>query len=370
MSTSSLTIQRARPHLAIHPLAKSLAARFLVYAVITTASWAVYGHLFQSPLATTPSWDGQHFIAIAAHGYPDVIRNYSRLAFFPGLPLLIRFAHLFTSSWDLAAFSVSVTAGAVFVLTASEIVGRRYGPRTALRAATLLSVAPGAFLYGLAYSDVVALAFASLILFTLTTLNPWRFVIAGFLGTCATLTSPFFAIPICLVILAETFRQTRKIGHTLLATTIAGLGALDYLGYAGSLTHRWDAWWVAEKAWGQGINFSTPLLFLHPNASFSLIPATECVTCALVLIGYAAMVRVHAPYTWYLYTAPMIFLGMFDGGNWLNPRILLDAFPLLLAIAVKARGKWFLPVCLVSLALMQAFLVLYTWHWADYIAQP
>ena len=366
-SSRSIEVRRS---LVLNPLAKGLARRLVVYAAATATSWSVYGLLFQSPLATTPSWDGQHFIAIAAHGYPTVIRNYSRIAFFPGLPLLIRFAHLFTGSWDLAAFTVSVVSGAVFVLAASEIVNRRYGARTAERAAVLLSVAPGAFLYGLAYSDVVALAFASLVLLTLSSVNPWRFMLAGFLGTCATLASPLFAIPVCLVILAETFRQTRKVTQSLLTTAIAGMGAVDYLAYAGALTGRWDAWWVAEKAWGQGLNFSNPIMYLHPRASFSLIPATECVTFVLVLVGYAAMVCERVPYTWYLYTAPMIFLGMFDGGNWLNPRILLDAFPLLLAVAVKARGKWFVPICIVSIALMQAGLVLYTWRWANYIAQP
>lgn len=347
-----------------------IASHLAPYAIITALSWAIYGHLFQSPLATSPAWDGQHFIAIAAHGYPDIIRNYSHLAYFPGLPLLIHFAHYFTSSWDLAAFVVSVIAGGVFICCSAEILYRRYGPHTAMRGAILLSLAPGAFLYGLAYSDVVALALTSAMFLALTSISYWRFHFAAAFGFLATLTSPFFVLPLCLVMLVESWRQTRRASTSLLSTFVTGLGAIEYLAYAGGITGRWDAWWIAEKAWGQGIHFSAPINWLHPSNPASYIPATECVTFAIVVLGYLAMSRARVPLVWYLYSAPMIFLGMFDGGNWLNPRILLDAFPLLLAIAVKVRGKWFVPVCLLSAFLMQAFLILYTWHWANLIAQP
>ncbi|MBP2708125.1 hypothetical protein JOL79_30535 [Microbispora sp. RL4-1S] len=61
-------------------------------------------------------WDSDNFIAIAQYGYDGSpgMQDAPRLtAFFPGLPLFLRYVHLIVSDWSLAIVLVSLVASAV-----------------------------------------------------------------------------------------------------------------------------------------------------------------------------------------------------------------------------------------------------------------
>jgi hypothetical protein len=66
----------------------------------------------------------------------------------------------------------------------------------------------------------------------------------------------------------------------------------------------------------------------------------------------------------------VVAFSLFGRGAWLNPRYLLNAFPLTLATAIKLRGRAFTLAVVLSLIAMQLALVAYLVLWPDQIAQP
>ncbi|WP_203978060.1 mannosyltransferase family protein [Planotetraspora silvatica] len=69
-------------------------------------------------------WDSDNFITIAQHGYdgsPGMADAPKLSAFFPGIPLLLRYLHVFVSDWSLAIVLVSLVASAVVAVALSRL---------------------------------------------------------------------------------------------------------------------------------------------------------------------------------------------------------------------------------------------------------
>lgn len=73
---------------------------------------------------------------------------------------------------------------------------------------------------------------------------------------------------------------------------------------------------------------------------------------------------------WWLYSVPVICFGLFSKGSWINPRILLNAFPLTLTVATRVCKGWFAGLLVASLAAMELALVAYLVLWSNVVAQP
>lgn len=334
-----------------------------VYGVVSLLSWTAFSHYAEPLPLATGSWDGQHYLALAEHGYPvRLVAPYSNLAFLPGMPLAIRLVHEFGLSYDDAGVTVSLLAGAVFIVCCSLLVARRYGEGAGLRAAVLLAVAPAAFLFGLSYADPLALAFVAASFLALDTQRWWT---AGLLGALATATSPI-CLPIVLVA----------------AWTLVGSGrrawpvALMPAGFCGFLIYLWvhtgspANWFRAQqRGWGQG--FAPFNVWDRLSASAGPgIPVTVSICLILAAAGCFAMRRATVPVAWWLYAVPVLAISVFGRGAWPNPRYLLNAFPLTLAAAVKLQRRSFWVAAVVSLAAMQLALVAYLVFWPDQVAQP
>ncbi len=103
-------------------------------------------------------YDTSHYITIAEHGYgydPGYLT-----AFFPGFPLLIRIASIFTlGNTLLAAIMVANVCAFVFFWYLYRLVEADYGEAVAKRAVILSAVFPTSFFLFLGYTEAPLLAF-------------------------------------------------------------------------------------------------------------------------------------------------------------------------------------------------------------------
>lgn len=346
---------RKRPHRLRQGESRSfLGLCLVVYGIAMATTWLAFSLQWESPLRATRAWDGSWYLSIAEHGYPrGVTGHYFRVAFFPGLPLVIRGAHLLGPSWPAAGFSVSVLAGGFLCVCCGLLVRDHFGEQAGRRAAYLTAVAPGAFLFGMTYADPLALGFVSGSLLALDRGHP---ILAGLLGACATATSPL-ALPLELAVL---FVARRRRGSAWWAPALVPLGATCYMVFLWIHTGDPTIWFSAEhRGWHQGPSLLQPWRYYVSPPAYG-IGTIEIVSILLAVAGLLAMWKIRAPAIWWLYTVPVLLISLFDGGSWLDPRLLLDAFPLLLAAAVWVKGRWFVALVVGSTLLMQLGLVAYT----------
>jgi hypothetical protein len=334
------------------------------YAFVVTASWLVCGLVWQPVLQAATAWDAHHYLAIAVDGYPTAITTtFSNLAFFPGMPLAIRLIQTLGFGWPLSGFIVSIVSGAILCVCSGLLVSRYYGDSAGVRAAALLAVSPAAFLFGIAYADPLAIACVA---GALLALDSRQWVLAGAIGAIATATSPL-ALSVILVGLWVAIRQG---GRAWIAVATMPLGVALFIAYLWAHTGSPTIWLQAQKhGWGQGFDLLNTWQRLHASTAIG-IPITVASCLFLGGLGIYAMKRAHVPVAWWLVTIPVLLAGLFDQGSWLNPRFLLNAFPLSLAVAVNVRGRWFMVLLIFSLIALQFALVAYIVLWFNITAQP
>jgi len=338
---------------------------FVPYIAILCGKWLIFTRLWDRPLSYGVSaWDAQHYLAIAEHGYPGSVQQpYSLLAFFPGTPLLVRALHLLTGGYITAGFLESSFMGALACLFAFELVSRRYGHDSGVRAAIVLAVAPGAFLYGMAYAEPLAIAMC---LGTFLCLECRRYALGGVLGFVAGLSSPF-TMPLVLVAAYVAWRR-RTVGAAAVACAPpAGFLAFQLYGFV--RTGRFPVWFAAERTFGQGFALANTIDRFTQSSGVG-IPITVGASLVLAVGAFYAMGKVRAPLAWWLFAVPVVGVGLFSAGSWMNPRILLNAFPLELAAGVAAKGVAFRMLVALSFLAMMLALGAYVVFWPNSVAQP
>lgn len=286
-------------------------------------------------------WDSQHYLAIAKYGYPrhsDVV-HFSRIAFFPIYPLVVRIlSHLTHLSYLGVGETVSLAAGAGFVLVATRLVAHHYGVEAAERAGILLCVFPGSFILSLPYAEALALLLAALAMLSSEKFQPYR---AGVFAGLATATSPLM---LALVpVMAWRAWRSREPGAwvTLLMTPLGFFGYMAYLGiHTGHLTD-----WFSEERQGfeHRVDLLAPIQWL---SHWPGVGITEVASVAVLAWAIASFVRARVPIEWWLYSMSIVIVILFDGILLLNPRILLNAFPLILSIGVVSSRRTFVAIAI------------------------
>jgi len=146
-------------------------------------------------------FDGQWYLRLAAHGYPDqALHVKSTLGFLPLYPLVIRgLASVFATPPLGAALLVSFAGGLVAAVLVQRLAALWWGERTARRAVTVFCLFPGAVVFSMAYSEGLTLP---LVLGCLLALASRRWLAAGVLAALAGLVEPAAVIlfPVCLVV--------------------------------------------------------------------------------------------------------------------------------------------------------------------------
>ena len=299
-------------------------------------------------------WDGQHYLTIAHYGYPRHadVAQFSRLAFFPFYPLVVRIlTHLTHLTYAGVGVFVSLVAGAGFVLVATKLVARAYDVEAAERAGILLCVFPGSFVLSLPYAEALALLLAASAILAMTNFQPYR---SGLFAGLATATSPLMLG--LLPVMAWHAWRTRERGAwiTLLMTPLGFVGFMVYLRvHTGHLTE-----WFAEErqAYSHRVDLLAPISWLsHWNSA----GITEWTCGVLFVAALWCFVRARVPIEWWLYSVSIVVVVLFDGALYVTPRVLLNAFPLILAVGVVSERKNFVRLAICFAILLPLLFLVY-----------
>ncbi len=343
------------------PVAVYLLCRALTLASLVIAD--VFTHKGLS--GDLDIWDGRWFIRAAEQGWPNhlpMVNGHvapSTLAFLPGFPLAIRWL---TASTGLPPLAVGVVISGVSGLSAILAVGmlvRHFaGAVRAERAALLLAVFPGTFVFSLVYSEGIVITCVALGLLALLRRQWW---LAGILGLVASATSPIalaFVVS-CAWCAGSEIRRHRN-WRSLAAPIVAPLGFVGCMVWLWVHTGSLAAWRAAERGgWKSYPSFAYPI---HIIRTFVVDPVAPTRTGQLLMIGTVAAgigavfaIRERQP-------APVLLYGLVAAGMaaisapvGLRPRFLMLAFPLIIAVGTRLRGRaygWTVAVSACFLAIM------------------
>jgi len=320
-------------------------------------------------------WDTVWYLRAAGQGYPvhlpvghgHVLAN--TIAFFPELPAFIRGLSDLTG---VSQFSAGVIISSLTGLTATigvwTLVREYAGDHVADRATVLFALFSGSFVFSMVYSEGLVITGAA---FGLLALLRRRWLLAGLLGAVATAAAPIalaFVIS-CAWAALVAIRRDRD-WRSLAAPILAPLGTVVYLLWTWSHTGTLAAFSRTERGgWHSYVSLAYPFRILwhlvaHPLTSYAnqrLVFAGIIFTIVALIIA----VRDRQPSVVLIYGAAVGMLAMVTAPVGPRPRILLDAFPLILAVALRCRDGWkFKAAASISVVLLVAMTAYEVGSWA------
>ncbi len=319
------------------------------------------------------NWDGEWYLRTAATWYfHHVIRApgaYTTLGFMPMYPMAIWLvAHILPIGDVLAGIAVSMVAGGVATVLVGKLARDWWGDQAARRAIRFWCLFPGTIVFSMVYSEALTV---SLIAGAMLLLARRRWLWAGVLAGFATAVAPtdLAAVPMCAVAALLEWRRcgwslrdrarrfgTRDSWRALLAPVLSVGGAVGFGIYLWIWTGSPFADYTAQHIeWSES---TTPLAI--PNVAIALGrqlfvsgagghgPGGVDLNNALALAGTAFMLfalkllwdhRARVPLTTWVWTLVVCLLAVTSANTPPNPRILIDAFPLVLAAGAALDGR-------------------------------
>ena len=334
-----------------------LAARGLTLLGLTVAKVFIHHDSLWSQLYR---WDGKWFVHVVTRGYPSSLPLShghvagSTIAFFPVFPLLIRgLSDLTTLEPVVAAEIISAVTGLMATLAVGMLTCQFAGEQKATRAALLFAVFPGTFAFSLMYSEGIAITCIALGLVALLRHRWW---LAGLLGLVATATTPIaLAFVVSCAWSAERAIRRDRTWPSLAAPVLAPLGFIAYMVYLWVHTGQLNAWRLAEQGgWKSYPSLAYPV---HIVTTFLADPLRPTLTGQLLFAGTAITVvaavvaiRQHQPGPVLIYGLLAAVIAAASAAVGLRPRFIMLAFPLIIAVATRLRGRAYDGVFALSLA--------------------
>jgi len=342
----------------------ALAAYFACRIVTVVAVALVNLSTHNSVLYDLTIWDGTWFLRAVRHGYPvhlpmahgHVIQN--PIAFFPMFPLVVRALHATGLDPGVAALVVSGVTGATAVLAVGFLARRIAGDEAGKRAALLFAVFPGTFVFSFAYSEGIVVTCVG---FGLIALLDRRWWLAGLLGAVATAASPLalaFVVSCAWSGIGAAWKARRP--WPLIAPLLAPLGFVAYMAYLWRHTGQLMAWRLTERGgWKSYPSLIYPLRivwkFVRDPVSPTITGQILFAGTVVAVIGVVLMVRERQPMPVLLYGICAVASAAVSQPVGLRPRFLMLAFPMVIALGTRYRGRthrWLVAACLVLLTLM------------------
>ncbi|MGH8930944.1 MAG: mannosyltransferase family protein [Egibacteraceae bacterium] len=352
----------------LRPVAAYVVSRLVVLAAV---AYGVWSRNDPSVLRALAEWDGSWYLSAAVQGYPSMtpVLNgeavNSNLAFFPLYPTAVRGMSAITGISPLLASVVVAFLGG---LTASVLlwllVRRLCDQRVADRAVLLFCFFPGSVVFSMAYSESLMLTMAMVCLLALL---DRRWVAAGVAGALATASRPN-AIAICACCLYPAARAVLRDRdwRALIAPLLAPAGFVGFMLFLWARTGDPLVWFrVQSEGWNERFDWGRRTLEEVMIVARDPVGASNTMTLQVlglvfVLIALYFLWRWRPPAVIVIYTVGVLGLCL---GSWTlgaRPRFVLTAFPLIVAVARAARGRWFAPVLGVSALGMWVLAVMYT----------
>lgn len=299
-------------------------------------------------------WDSAWYLDIARHGYhvqpSNAMGPEAIYAFFPFFAWVVRVVSWLTFSPPLViGLALGVVFGGVATVLVFMLVADVYGEAAARRAAALFCFFPGAFVLSMAYAEPLMLALAA---GALLAYARRRWVPAGVLGALAVMTRPNAAVLIvafawCAVVAARRGEGRRQLVAP--ALTAAGLAVVVLYQWV-ETGHLLEWIRVEHQAWGDhlGVTLAALQRFvgfltsgpigLHEGQLNDLVWAGGWV---IGLIGACFLVRSRLPLVLKVYGVAALVFACLSYNVGPRPRLLLSAFPVVVAFAVTTRGRSF-----------------------------
>jgi hypothetical protein len=309
-------------------------------------------------------WDTGWYISIAKHGYSAHLQTESGLvgqanyAFFPMYPALIFLFSLVLRNEFISGLVVSniFFIGSTFLLY--KLVRLDYEEDVAVRTVKYLFMLPTAFILSGVFSESVYL-FLVLACFYTFRLQKWLWttLCAFFLA----LTRPpgiFIIVPLVFeyLFLRNSYNFSKKIYKIVgvLLSPIIGFGL--FVLYNKFLTDDFFAFIHVQSAWGRApINPVAVLVYNFFSKDISIFFAVHSTIASLVLLS-VVLKKIRLSYL--VFAIYSIFIPLSSGLTSM-PRYISVVFPLALSCAFLTKKERYNDILLVSLALLQGFLMVF-----------
>jgi hypothetical protein len=327
----------------------------------------VFGH--HNFLNEMANWDGLWYRQLTNQGYLNhVSYDQTTLGFFPLFSLAIwpvehvisplLGSHPIWWSATIAGVAISSAGGLVATILVHRLADGWWGRETARRATILFVVFPGSVVFSMVYSEGLLLPLVAGCIYAL---ERRRWVLAGILAGFGTAVQPvgLALVPICLISAILELRrcgwQIRAARRSFLAPLLSVTGVGAFMAFLWAWTgnplatylaqhHGWSEtttplslWHVATKLAGE-ISFSH---FNQPTINLNLIVGLIGAVILVMLLVLVYFSRREMSLEAILWTAAISFLAFTSSNVPPNPRMLITAFPALMAVARYARGRWF-----------------------------
>lgn len=326
----------------------------VTYLAVREIGLLVLGWLAAANGTTTTNaltaWDGQWYVAIAAHGYSGVPGRLTDafgkrtadtpLAFFPGYPVLVRWVgDLPGVTVVAAAITVSLVAGVACAYALARLGARVGGTRVAgLVLVALFAASPMAIALSMAYSEAL---FCALAAWSLVGVVERKWLLAGLAAAGTGLVRPTAAALVVTVWVAAIVAIVRRRDgiRPWLALVLAPAGLLGYLGFVAHRTGSLTGWFQLQRqGWdsafdGGAATVRFGLEVLANGRSVLEVVTVAVLVAAIALVVIATRMRI----AWPLVLYGALVLAMDLGANGLmnsKARLLLPAFTLLLPPAI------------------------------------
>lgn len=350
------------------PLAAYAASRLLVLLTAAAVAvldpddpsagpWPRAGAVGPRVLRALGRWDSAWYLDVTRNGYPDAAGLAARLeqvAFFPLLPAAVRLVSEVTGLPILVAgVLLSTAVGALAVVAVWRLVDALCGRPAADRAAALLAFFPGAFVFSMVYAEGLLILGAAVCLLAL---HRRQWLLGGIAAAVATAARPTGAALLAACGVAALAAVTRDGDRRAVAAPLVGAtGIAAFFAYLWARTGEPAAWFRAEQdAWQDHMDFGAAALervrvmALEPHWSLDPRQLNDLVGAlgvAFAVVALALLVRRwRPPLPVTVYGVGALAMAVLSAHIGPRPRMLLAAFPLVVAVAVAVRGKAFAAV--------------------------
>jgi hypothetical protein len=314
-------------------------------------------------------WDAGWYHKIADAGYPTEFYpdRMSEIAFFPGLPLLMRIIG--------TVLDVNLWVAGILVVTTGFLCGLMYFYRLALEdlpddqaRASLMFLAfyPFAFCYSAILTEGVFLLAAVAGFYHFRRHELWRASLFGLLAGLLRPNGCLLSIPLALVALLPFARSRgwlpgqpeapsgwKPLIVQLIVAGMPGVGMLAYAAYVSTLTGNPFAWVEAQQAWGRAsgeifrmIDARSALIEAQGFAAYPRNHPIEILEGAAAFLALGAIVpimrRFGLPYA--LFVALSVIPPLFSMGSISLGRYTAPLFPIFLwlgaTVPAERRPYW------------------------------
>lgn len=294
-------------------------------------------------------YDGAWYLQVVEHGYADdTPAGRASAAFFPVFPLMtLVVAALPGVAPITAALAVASALGVLATVLVWRLTAEVVDVPAADRAMVLLAVFPGSFVLSMAYSEALLVAAAAGCLLALV---QRRWLLAGLAAAVAS-----GARPTGIVLgLACAWAAAAAVGRdrawrALVAPLLAPAGAVAFFVHLWWRTGDLLAWFEVQRTvWGERMGPAPTVPgrlagLLEQAPSLDLREMTDLVGCGglvLVVAGLLGIVRWRPPAPVLVYTVGVLLLAALSTKVGFRPRMLLAAFPLVIAFFVLREPRF------------------------------